>query len=95
MLKEVGISYHAAEVHQRAFDNSHTVVFVFCEEQLIGFWKSSFGWRIPSGDIRCGCSSELSEKWNRQGNCASNCKQTAKLQLQFHFIRIAWQGEFL
>lgn len=39
ILKTVGMGYHAAEKHKRAFHNSHSVIFVFDEEKLIGFGR--------------------------------------------------------
>lgn len=40
ILQKVGMSYHTNEIHRRAFNNSHTVVFVFDEENLIGFGRA-------------------------------------------------------
>lgn len=34
------MAYHTAEIHKRAFNNSHTVVFVFDEENMIGFGRA-------------------------------------------------------
>ncbi len=39
ILKKVGMGFHAAEKHERAFNNSHTVVFVFDQDNLIGFGR--------------------------------------------------------
>jgi len=39
-LKEVGMAYHTNEIHERAFNNSYTVVFVFDNENLIGFGRA-------------------------------------------------------
>lgn len=39
-LQEVGMANYASEIHKRAFCNSHTVVFVFDEENLIGFGRA-------------------------------------------------------
>ena len=39
-LKLVGMANFAAEIHQKAFENSHTVVFVFDADQLIGFGRA-------------------------------------------------------
>jgi ribosomal protein S18 acetylase RimI-like enzyme len=39
ILQKVGMGFHAAEKHKRAFHNSHTVVFVFDSEHLIGFGR--------------------------------------------------------
>lgn len=40
MLKSVGMAYHAPEVHKRAFEASHTAVFVFHAETLVGFGRA-------------------------------------------------------
>lgn len=39
-LRKVGMANFAAEIHQKAFENSHTVVFVFDKEKLIGFGRA-------------------------------------------------------
>lgn len=40
ILKEVGMAYHSAEKHERAFAKSYSVVFVFDNEVLIGFGRA-------------------------------------------------------
>jgi ribosomal protein S18 acetylase RimI-like enzyme len=40
ILQKVGMAYHAGEIHKRAFNNSHTVVFVFDGEMLTGFGRA-------------------------------------------------------
>jgi len=40
ILQKVGMAYHTPEIHNRAFNNSHTVVFIFDEENLIGFGRA-------------------------------------------------------
>ena len=40
LLKNVGMAYREPEVHQRAFEASHTTVFVFRDSQLIGFGRA-------------------------------------------------------
>jgi ribosomal protein S18 acetylase RimI-like enzyme len=40
ILKNVGMAYYEGEVHKKAFENSHTVVFVFDEDKLIGFGRA-------------------------------------------------------
>lgn len=40
ILKEVGMAYHAPEVHRRAFRSSHIAVFVYENTQLIGFGRA-------------------------------------------------------
>jgi Acetyltransferases len=43
ILQKAGMSYHPSEVHQRAFNNSHTVIFVFDEDLLVGFGRAISG----------------------------------------------------
>ncbi len=40
LLKEVGMAYHEPEVHKRAFEASHSTVFIFEKSQLIGFGRA-------------------------------------------------------
>lgn len=40
ILKKVGMAYFEGEVHKKAFENSHTVVFVFDDDRLIGFGRA-------------------------------------------------------
>ena len=40
MLKSVGMAYHAPDVHKRAFEASHTTVFVYHSEMLVGFGRA-------------------------------------------------------
>lgn len=40
ILKDAGMAYYFGEQHQKAFQNSHTVVFAFSDETLIGFGRA-------------------------------------------------------
>ena len=40
ILKKVGMGYFEGEVHKKAFENSHTVVFAFDDDKLIGFGRT-------------------------------------------------------
>lgn len=40
ILEKVGMSYFEGEVHKKAFENSHTVAFVFDGDKLIGFGRA-------------------------------------------------------
>lgn len=40
ILKKVGMGYFDAEVHKKAFENSYTVVFVYDDNNLIGFGRA-------------------------------------------------------
>ncbi len=40
ILKTVGMAYYEAEVHKRAFERSHTVVFAFDDDKMIGFGRA-------------------------------------------------------
>lgn len=39
-LKEVGMAYYEPHVHQKAFENSHTTVFVYQGERMVGFGRA-------------------------------------------------------
>ena len=39
-LKNVGMAYDKPEIHRQAFENSHTTVFIYCGDQLIGFGRA-------------------------------------------------------
>ena len=39
-LKSVGMAYYEADVHRKAFEASHTTVFVYHADQLIGFGRA-------------------------------------------------------
>lgn len=40
ILQQVGMAYYTSEIHERAFAKSHTVVFVFDDNKLIGFGRA-------------------------------------------------------
>lgn len=40
VLKIVGMGYHTPEIHQKAFENSYAVVFVFDDSEMIGFGRA-------------------------------------------------------
>lgn len=40
ILKTVNMTYFEGEIHKKAFENSHTVVFAFDEDKLIGFGRA-------------------------------------------------------
>ena len=40
ILKEVGMAYFEGKIHKKAFENSHTVVFAFDDDKLIGFGRA-------------------------------------------------------
>jgi ribosomal protein S18 acetylase RimI-like enzyme len=40
ILKSVGLSYEKPEIHQKAFNASHAVVFVYRDSRLIGFGRA-------------------------------------------------------
>jgi len=39
-LKRVGMAHHAPHEHRRAFEASHTTVFIYHDERLIGFGRA-------------------------------------------------------
>ena len=40
ILKQVGMAYYDPDVQKRAFEASHTTVFVYHADQLIGFGRA-------------------------------------------------------
>jgi ribosomal protein S18 acetylase RimI-like enzyme len=40
ILKEVGMAYYAPDMHAKAFGASHTTIFVYDEDKLIGFGRA-------------------------------------------------------
>ncbi len=40
ILRTVGMAHHAPEVHQKAFENSQAVVFIYERDELIGFGRA-------------------------------------------------------
>jgi len=40
ILEKVGMSHFEGEMHKKAFENSHTVVFAFDDDKLIGFGRA-------------------------------------------------------
>ncbi|MEL7647688.1 MAG: GNAT family N-acetyltransferase [Sedimentibacter sp.] len=40
LLKRVGMGFYDGDVHRKAFENSHSVVFAFDGKQLIGFGRA-------------------------------------------------------
>jgi GNAT superfamily N-acetyltransferase len=39
-LQRVGMAYYEPDLHRKAFENSHTSVFVYNGEQLVGFGRA-------------------------------------------------------
>jgi hypothetical protein len=39
-LKSVGMGYHDPDVHRRAFEASHTTIFVYTGGNMIGFGRA-------------------------------------------------------
>jgi ribosomal protein S18 acetylase RimI-like enzyme len=40
ILKQVGMAHHAPEIHSKAFHASHTKVFIFDDDKMIGFGRA-------------------------------------------------------
>ena len=40
ILKSVGMGYHEPDQHRKAFEASHTTVFIYHEDRLIGFGRA-------------------------------------------------------
>lgn len=39
-LKKVGMAYHSPDKHKRAFEASHTTIFIYSDSRLIGFGRA-------------------------------------------------------
>jgi ribosomal protein S18 acetylase RimI-like enzyme len=39
-LRDVGMAYHEPDVHRKAFENSHTALFAYQGDRLIGFGRA-------------------------------------------------------
>lgn len=39
-LKQVGMAYYEPDVHRKAFENSHTSVFIYDGDRLVGFGRA-------------------------------------------------------
>lgn len=40
ILKSVGLAYEKPEIHKKAFEASHTVIFIYQDSRLIGFGRA-------------------------------------------------------
>lgn len=40
ILEAVGMAFHTPEMHQKAFENSYATVYIFDNEELIGFGRA-------------------------------------------------------
>ncbi|MDD5711343.1 MAG: GNAT family N-acetyltransferase [Smithellaceae bacterium] len=40
ILKEVGMAHHEPELHEKAFRSSHTTVFAYVQDRLVGFGRA-------------------------------------------------------
>ena len=63
ILKDVGMAHHEPDMHRRAFEGSHTTVFVYLTGRLIGFGRA-----ISDGVVRNSRAGE-SEKPSWRPSC--------------------------
>lgn len=54
-LRTVGMAYYDPDVHKRAFEASHTTVFVYHADRLIGFGRAIGDSRNEQQLIFIGC----------------------------------------
>ena len=40
ILEKVGMAHHAPEIHAKAFQASHTTIFIFDDDKMIGFGRA-------------------------------------------------------
>ncbi|WP_320174446.1 GNAT family N-acetyltransferase [Maridesulfovibrio sp.] len=57
MLKSVGMAFHSPEKHRRAFEASHTTVFIYSEKQLVGFGRAISDGEYQAAVYDCAVSS--------------------------------------
>ena len=62
-LKKVGMGYHDPDIHRSAFEASHTTVFIYDADRLIGFGRA-----ISDGEYQAGIYDvAVSPEWQRKG----------------------------
>lgn len=61
-LKKVGMAHHEPDVHKRAFEASHTTVFIYHAEQLIGFGRAISDGAYQAAVYDCAVIPELQGK---------------------------------
>lgn len=58
ILKSVGMAYHSSDKHQRAFEASYATVFIYSDNQLIGFGRAISDGEYQAAIYDCAVSSE-------------------------------------
>lgn len=61
-LKAVGMGYHEPDVHRRAFEASHTTVFIYHADRLVGFGRAISDGEYQAGIYDVAVSPELQRK---------------------------------
>jgi len=62
ILKCVGMAHHELDLHKRAFEASHTVVFVYHDDRLIGFGRAICDGAYQAAVYDCAVSPEFQGK---------------------------------
>ena len=61
-LKSVGMAYHEPDLHQKAFEASHTTVFLYDSEKLIGFGRAISDGAYQAAVYDCAVTEEYQGK---------------------------------
>lgn len=61
-LKRVGMAYYEPDMHRKAFEASHTTVFVYHADQLIGFGRAISDGAYQAAIYDCAVLPEFQEK---------------------------------
>jgi ribosomal protein S18 acetylase RimI-like enzyme len=61
-LRRVGMAYHDPDIHKRAFEASHTAVFVYHANSLIGFGRALSDGAYQAAVYDCAVSPEFQGK---------------------------------
>ena len=62
ILKTVGMGHHSAQSHQKAFEASHTTIFAFHGERLVGFGRAISDGQYQAAIYDCAIEPEFQGK---------------------------------
>jgi ribosomal protein S18 acetylase RimI-like enzyme len=58
MLQSVGMAFYAPEKHKRAFEASHTTVFIYSDDNLVGFGRAISDGEYQAAVYDCAVTAE-------------------------------------
>jgi len=92
-LKRVGMAYCEPDMHRRAFEASHTTVFVYHAEQLIGFGRAISDGVYQAAVYDCAVLPEFPRQRDRKDYHEQYL--IPALALQHHSVRLTRKRRFL